>query len=352
MVPPFTYQTMPSRIVFGPGSRSAVGNEIDLAGGRRALVLSTGAQRGLAKDIAESIGQRCAGLFCEAAMHVPVEVTERALASFRDAEADCIVAVGGGSTIGLGKAIAYRTGALQVVMPTTYAGSEATPILGQTENGHKTTFRDPLLLPGVVIYDPELSTSLPVRMSVASGLNALAHAVEGLYAKDRNPVTSMMAVEGIRALKSALPRIVHNPTDLAARSEALYGAWLCGTTLGTVGMSLHHKLCHTLGGSFDLPHAETHAILLPHTANYNEFAAREYLRPAAALFGGCLAAGLYELADELESPLALREIGLKRADLSRAADLAIQNAYWNPREVTREGVLKLLEDAFEGRPPN
>jgi maleylacetate reductase len=152
------------------------------------------------------------------------------------------------------------------VIATTYAGSEVTPILGETEGGLKTTKRDPRILPEAVIYDPDLTLGLPVGMSVCSGLNAMAHAVEALYAQDRNPISSWQAIEGIRALKDALPRIVAKPDDADARSRALYGSWLCGTVLGTVGMALHHKLCHTLGGSFDLPHAETHAILLPHSA--------------------------------------------------------------------------------------
>jgi maleylacetate reductase len=258
--------------------------------------------------------------------------------------------LGGGSTIGLGKAIAYRNAATQIVVATTYAGSEVTPILGQTENGLKTTLRDASVLPEVVIYDPQLTLSLPVALSVTSGLNAIAHAVEGLYAKDRNPVTSLTAVEGIRALRDALPRIVRTPNDIAARSGALYGSWLCGTVLGAVGMSLHQKLCHTLGGSFDLPHAETHAILIPHTAAFNE-AAADALRPAAALFGGDLGAGLYDFAKALGAPLALRDLDLPESALDRAADIAVKNPYWNPRPVERDGVRALLQEAWRGSRP-
>lgn len=351
MVDPFTYVTSPSRIVFGDGSRRQVANELATAGARRTLVLSTPHQRSHAEEVADDIGNNTAGIFSEAAMHTPVEVTCAALRVFEELDADSVVAVGGGSTIGLGKAIAYRNDALQVVIPTTYAGSEATPILGQTEDGVKTTVRAASVLPEVVIYDPELTLSLPVPMSVSSGLNAMAHAVEGLYARDKNPIVSLMAVEGIRALKSALPRILHAPTDTEARGEALYGAWLCGTVLGTVGMALHHKLCHTLGGSFDLPHAETHAVLLPHTVAYNELAARDQLKPATALFGGSLGTGLYELAEELGAPLALKDLELRRCDLESAAEIAVWNPYWNPREVTRAGILQLLSNAFDGAPP-
>lgn len=347
----FTYQVNPARIVFGPGALARVAEEVTGQGCRRALILSTPLQKPDAERLARQLGGMAVGVFAEAAMHTPVEVTERALVVFRETEADCVVAYGGGSTIGLGKAIAYRNGAPQVVVATTYAGSEVTPILGQTEGGIKTTIRNAAILPEVVIYDPDLTLGLPVVMSVASGLNAMAHAVEGLYAQDRNPISSMMAVEGIRALKRALPRIVANPEDRDARGEALYGSWLCGTVLGSVGMALHHKLCHTLGGSFDLPHAETHAIMLPHTAAYNEAAVPEQLVPLATMFGGKVGAGLYDFAASLGAPLALKDFGLAEADLDRAADLAVKNPYWNPRPVERTAVRDLLQSAWAGTRP-
>ncbi len=347
----FTYQINPARIVFGPGTLARVAEEIMGQGCRRALILSTPFQKADADQLSQQLGRLSVGVFAEAAMHTPVEVTERALAAYAATGADCVVALGGGSTIGLGKAIAYRNDAPQIVVATTYAGSEVTPILGQTENGLKTTVRDAKILPEVVIYDPDLTLGLPVAMSVTSGLNAMAHAVEALYAQDRNPVSSLMAVEGIRALKEALPRIVADPTEAAARSQALYGSWLCGTVLGTVGMALHHKLCHTLGGSFDLPHAETHAIVLPHSAAYNAAAAAGALQPAADLFGGSVGGGLYDFAASLGAPLALRDLGLQEADLDRAADLAVRNPYWNPRPIEREAVRALLQRAWAGTRP-
>lgn len=347
----FTHTNAPSRIVFGVGRSAEVGQEMARADVRRALVLSTPQQADMAKAAAEALGASAVGVYTGAAMHTPVDVTEDAMRVFKECGADCVVSIGGGSTTGLGKAIAYRNDAFQIVVPTTYAGSEVTPILGQTENGLKTTVRDASILPEVVIYDPKLTIGLPVAMSVTSGLNAIAHAVEALYAQDRNPISSMMAVEGIRALKCALPRIVADQADAEARADALYGAWLCGTVLGAVGMALHHKLCHTLGGTFDLPHAQTHAILLPHTATYNEVAARDELLPAAALFGGCLGTGLYELAEDLGAPLALDELGFGEADIPKAAAQAVRNPYWNPREVTVDGVTDLLARAVHGRAP-
>ncbi|GAB4261265.1 MAG: maleylacetate reductase [Pararhodobacter sp.] len=348
----FTYTVNPARIVFASGASLRLAEELDRAGCSRALVLATPFQKTDAEALAARLGDKAAGVFAEAAMHTPVAVTERAMAAFEASGADCTVALGGGSTIGLGKAIAYRNDCTQIVVPTTYAGSEVTPILGQTENGLKTTVRSASILPEVVIYDPDLTLSLPVGMSVTSGLNAMAHAVEGLYAQDRNPVTGLMALEGLRALRDALPVIVANPADAGARAEALYGSWLCGTVLGTVGMALHHKLCHTLGGAFDTPHAETHAILLPHTAAYNEPAARDELAPAAALMGGSLGGGLWDFARSLKAPMSLKDLGLSEADLDRAADIAVKNPYWNPRPVERGAIRALLQDAWSGVRPN
>lgn len=351
MISSFLYNTNPARILFGQGALASVADEIRGQGCHHALVLSTPFQKMEAEALARQLGGLSAGVFAEATMHTPISVTEKAVSAYKAAEADCIVALGGGSTIGLGKAIAYRNDAPQIVIATTYAGSEVTPILGQTENGIKTTVRDAKILPEVVIYDPNLTLNLPVRMSVTSGLNAMAHAVEAVYAQDRNPISSMMAIEGVRALRDALPLIVADPRNAEARGNALYGAWLCGTVLGSVGMALHHKLCHTLGGSFDLSHAETHAVVLPHSASYNAKAAAEAMQPLANLFGGSVGGGLYDFATSIGAPLALRDLGLQQAQLDSAADLAVKNPYWNPRPVERDAVRALLQRAWEGARP-
>jgi maleylacetate reductase len=352
MIERFSFDINPGRVLFGSGTLGAVTDEVERIGAKRALILSTPFQRADALKLAEQIGPFAAGVFSEAAMHTPVAVTLDAMKAYEASGADCVISLGGGSTIGLGKAIAWRNDAPQIVVATTYAGSEVTPILGQTENGLKTTIRHPKILPEVVIYDPQLTLELPVPMSVTSGLNAMAHAVEAVYARDRNPVSSMMAVEGVRALRDALRVIVARPRDLAARSDALYGSWLCGSVLGTVGMALHHKLCHTLGGSFDLPHAQTHAIVLPHSAAYNAEAAADALQPLTDLFGGPLGGGLYDFCRSLDAPLALKDLGLKEAQLDRAADLAVQNPYWNPRPIERDAIRALLQHAWEGVRPD
>lgn len=347
----FICKTNPARIIFGQGSISQVGAEVARLGRKRALVLATPFQRAAAEQLAASLGVAAAGVFSGAVMHTPVSVTEEALVIFKNVEADCVVSFGGGSTIGLGKAIAIRNDADQIIVPTTYAGSEVTPILGETEAGLKTTKSSPKILPETVIYDPELTIGLSVKMSIASGLNAMAHAVEALYAQDRNPIASLQAIEGIKALKDALPIIITTPSDITARTKALYGSWLCGTVLGTIGMALHHKLCHTLGGSFNLPHAETHAILLPHSVAYNEEAAAKELAPIGDMFGGSAGGGLYDFAASIGAPQALRDLGLMESDLDKAADLACKNPYWNPQPIERNAIRILLQHAWAGTRP-
>lgn len=348
----FTYAGNPARILFGSGRSAEVSSAVEALGCRRALVLSTPHQKADAEALSERLGPLSVGVFSGAVMHTPIDATETALKVVRDADADCVVSLGGGSTTGLGKAIAYRTDLPQVVVPTTYAGSEVTPILGQTEGGRKTTVRNASILPEVVIYDPDLTLGLPVGMSVTSGLNAMAHAVEGLYAQDRNPVSTLMALDGLRAFRDSLPVLVTSTHDADARAEALYGAWLCGTVLGTVGMALHHKICHTLGGSFDTPHAETHAVMLPHTAAFNAGAAQVELAAAAELFGGSIGGGLWDFAKSIGAPLSLKDFGLTEADLDRAADIATENPYWNPRPIDRTSIRTLLQQAWEGVRPD
>src|ERR1700761_5387271 len=306
---PFSYTSLPSRVIFGSGTVAGLGDEIKRLGCSRALILSTPQQEAEAKALAGGIGPLAAGLYANATMHTPVHVTEQALMVAKDLKADVTVALGGGSTTGLGKAIALRTDLPQIVIPTTYAGSEATPILGETKDGLKTTQRSLKVLPEVILYDVDLTLSLPVGLSVTSGMNAIAHAVEALYAQDANPIPALMAEEAIGALAHALPVIVKEPKNIEARSQALYGAWLCGICLGTVGMALHHKLCHTLGGTFDLPHAETHTIVLPHAMAYNAPAVPEAaMKIAHALGASDAAQGLFDLARRLNTKLALKDI--------------------------------------------
>jgi len=352
MTRPFVFPGLTTRVVFGHGTLAQVPDEVARLGRARALVLSTPEQEAAARALADRLGPAAAGVFAGAAMHTPVGVTEEAVAAFRAVGADCVVSLGGGSTTGLGKAIAVRTGADQVVIPTTYAGSEMTDILGETAGGEKTTRRDPAIRPEVVVYDVDLTLTLPVGLTVTSALNAIAHAMEGFYAPDRNPVTEALARDALPAFRRALPVLVADPRDRAARADALYGAWCCSTALGYVSMALHHKLAHVLGGSFGLPHAETHAVLLPHTTAYNEPAVDGLLAPIAETFGeGSAGRGLWHFARRLGAPLRLSDLGMAEADLDRAAEIATRNPYANPRPVTRDGIRQLLQQAFDGNCP-
>ena len=349
---PFVFTALPAKVIFGFGTLARVADEIRELGCRQAMILSTPHQQAEARALAKQLGELSVGIFAEATMHTPTDVTERALEAVRAVGADCTVALGGGSTIGLGKAVALRTDLPQIVVPTTYAGSEATPILGETAEGRKTTQRTLKVLPEIIVYDVDLTLTLPAALSATSGMNAIAHAVEALYAKDANPIISALAEQGITALARALPQIVREPKNREARSDALFGAWACGTCLGAVGMALHHKLCHALGGSFDLPHAETHTIVLPHAAAYNTPAATEAMaRVARSLGADDAAQGLFGLARGLGAPIALKDIGMPESGLEQAAEIAAAAPYWNPRPIERDAIRALLDDAFHGRPP-
>jgi len=346
----FTYASLPTRVVFGKGSLASLEEEITLLGASRALVLCTPNQRADADAVTRRLGSRCAGVYDRAVMHVPIETARDARAEAMRLGADCAVAIGGGSTIGLGKAIALEHDLPILAIPTTYAGSEMTPIYGITEAGVKKTGRDARVLPRTVIYDPDLTMGLPLDMSVTSGMNAIAHACEGLYAPDANPVMSLLAVEGIVALARHLPRLLENASDEDARSACLYGAWLCGTVLGHLSMSLHHKLCHTLGGTFNLPHAETHTVMLPHVLAYNRDAAPEAMRRIAGALGSDDAAhGMQALSRSLRAPQALRDLRMPVEGIERVIELTLTHRYANPRDLEAGALRRLLEDAWEGR---
>jgi alcohol dehydrogenase class IV len=343
------YQAQPVRVVFGAGSLAQLGPEVRRLGAKRVLMLSTPGRAQMVRDAAQDLP--LAGIFAEAQMHTPLELAEKARARAAELGADCCVAVGGGSTIGFAKAIALTSGLPVIAVPTTYSGSEMTTIWGVSQGGAKKTGRDPRVAPKTVIYDPTVTLGLPPATSAASGMNAIAHCVEALYAHDGNPVVSLVAEEGIRALASALPKVVSNGNDLEARSEALYGAWLAGMSIATTSVALHHKLCHVLGG-LGLPHAETHSIVLPHAMRYNAQAAHEAMGRVARAIGAADApAGIWDIQQALGIPMRLADIGMKEADLERAARSAVEAPYPNPRKVEYAPVLELLRNAWQGRRP-
>ncbi|MEV6057204.1 maleylacetate reductase and hydroxyquinol 1,2-dioxygenase domain-containing protein [Streptomyces sp. NPDC052107] len=348
----FVYTSHPARVVFGAGTVGRLGEEVERLGCSRVLLLSSGPLAVASARVRQALGGLLAAEFDGAAMHTPVEVTEQALDVLREASVDGIVAVGGGSTTGLSKALALRTGLPQVILPTTYAGSEVTPVLGETRDGRKVTQSSPDILPETVIYDVDFTLTLPLSLTVTSGVNALAHAVEALYSADANPVTDQQALDAISRIARALPRLATDPADVEARADLLHAAWLAGTCLATVGMGLHHKLCHTLGGSFDLPHAETHTVVLPHAMAYNAPAVPDVMRRIADALGVPDApSGVYDLVASLGGPTSLRDLGMPESGLPRAAELATSTPYPNPRELTTEGIAELLAGAWHGRRP-
>ncbi|MGH3167504.1 MAG: maleylacetate reductase, partial [Trebonia sp.] len=286
-------------------------------------------------------------------MHVPVEVAARAREAARDAGADALVSIGGGSATGLAKSIAMTTGLPIIAVPTTYSGSEATAVWGLTEGGRKTTGTDPRVLPRVVVYDAILTLSLSVDMSVASGLNALAHSVDAMWAPSADPINAAFAAEGIRALSAGLPKVARNPDDLAGREEALYASYVSAVAFASAGSALHHKICHVLGGKYNLPHAQTHATVLPYVLAFNGPAAPEAEARIQGSFGSDNALdGLQRLRAALNAPRALADYGFAEADIPAAA-AAILPAVppSNPRPVTAADLESLLRAAWSGADP-
>lgn len=345
----FAFDNPPGRVVFGAGSLATLREEIGRLGLNRALLISTPGRSAWLDSVGVSLGESFAGKFDRAATHVPQGVASQAKAAAESTKADCLIGLGGGSAIGVAKAVALELELPVVAVPTTYSGSEMTSIYGITRDGSKQTGRAPHVRPVLVIYDPDLTLDLPVRVTACSGLNAMAHCVEALYAVDANPLSSGAAMQAIMMLSMALPELARDPRNPVDRSDALEGAWFAGFALGTVQMALHHKLCHTLGGAFDLPHADTHAVLLPYTAAFNRPAAKAEMRAVADMLDADDApSALLRLATDIGAPLSLSSLGFDERDIDKAARLAVERQYPNPRAVTEEGIRDLLAAAFHG----
>ena len=348
----FVHQGMASKVIFGSGVADQAPAAAAELGCRRVMVLATRSQEAGAERLMQQLGPAGAAVFARAAMHTPVEVTEAAMAIVASANVDGLIALGGGSAIGLSKAIALRTDLPQVVIPTTYAGSEMTPILGQTQAGAKTTQRSPKVLPETVIYDVDLTLSLPSSVSVTSGFNAMAHAAEALYSRQGNRLLSAIAEECIRVMARALPRIVVTPDDPEPRADALEAAWLGGRCLAEGGSALHHRLCHILGGAFDLPHAETHTVLLPHVLAFNAAAAPGAIRRLGLALGvEHPPQKLFDLAQSLGAPASLGAIGMPRDGVDGAIDTLLTDPVWNPRPLEAKPLKAMLRRAFDGARP-
>jgi len=313
------------------------------------MLVSTPGRTVLVDRAKEILGALVVESFDRAVVHVPAHTAAEARAAAEGSRADILIALGGSSAIGVAKAVALALPLPIIAVPTTYGGSEMTPIWGMTRDAKKETGRDPRVQPMVVIYDPDLTLSLPARITAASGMNAIAHCIEALYAPDATPATTAAACEGLRLLASSLPRLAASPGDREQRADALRGAMYAGWSLGHVQMGLHHKLCHVIGGAFDLPHADTHAVMLPYTAAYNRDAASDAMRTAAKILDvEDTPSELLSIAQMIGAPLSLREIGFPEAGLSRAAELALEQRYPNPAPITLEGISILLDAGYRG----
>ncbi len=343
---------LPVRVVHGAGASQRLGEEVARLGAGRALLCCTkgGAKR--VQPLADALGDKFAGIFDGAEPHCPEPVAMAAVEQFNETGADCAIAFGGGSTIGLGKVIAVKTGRPTIAIPTTYSGSEMTAIYGMLIGKEKRTTVDAACRAKTVLYDAALTTSLSAHLTAASGMNALAHCVEALYPQMPNPLAALMAEAGLRALGAGLRGSITTPDDMDARGEALYGAFLGGSVVGLVGIAIHHKTCHVLGGRHGIPHGDSNSVMLPHATAYNAHAAPDAMAAIRRALGGGDAAGaIYDLARELGAPASLKELGMAEADLDEAARLTIAATSWNPRKLDFDSVRQMLDDAYFGRRP-
>jgi maleylacetate reductase len=360
MPEPFVHVGLPSRIVLGPGTLDRVPDEVELLGigigpdrGGRArkesngvLLIATKSVRDEADRLEFALQGRFAGRIDGVKQHVPAERAAAARDKADEVGAAGIIAIGGGSAIGLAKAIALTSGLPIIAVPTTYAGSEMTPVWGETSGGDKTTGTDFAVLPKTVIYDPLLSRRLPLDVTAASVANAMAHCVEATWTSKADPITEVTAVEGVRALKDGLEAALQQPQDLDARSNLLYGASLAGSALASAGTGIHHKLCHLLGGTYNLPHAETHAAVLPQVTRYKAIG-RAKQRLADVLAADDLATGLFDFFTKAHVPTRLKDLGLTE---DQAHDAAKKFAAAHPEE-DPEVIADILLSAWAGTRP-
>ncbi|TDC78603.1 maleylacetate reductase [Actinomadura sp. 7K507] len=341
------HETLAARVLIGSGAAGLVAGEVARLGAGRVLLVAAPSAAAPGDRIAEALGARLAARFGRPAPHTPVAVTAQAMAVVEESGADCVVAIGGGSAIGLGKAVSARTGMPQVAVPTTYAGSEMTPNLGETENGVKTTRRDPALAPGTIVYDLGLTLTMPPGLTRTSAMNALAHAVEALWAPGATMVTDALATEAVDGILGALPEVLDDPSGREARARLQSAAWLAAICLAQTRMDLHHQLAHVLGGAFDLPHAELHTLLLPHVMAFNLPAAPAAASRLTRVTGrDDPVEPVAELARGHDGPRRLSELGVPREALPGLAARVADAPYPNPRQPTADAVTALLEDAW------
>jgi alcohol dehydrogenase class IV len=349
----FTVNPLQSRIVFGAGTAAQLADEVAALGGTRVMIVCTPGAAGRVQPLAESLGDACAGIFDGVETHVPLAVVEAAIDKFRSLDADCLVTFGGGSSVDTGKPITVETGKPAIAIPTTYSGAEMTPNYGIVIDGAKKRHQDPRAQARTVIYDPALTTGLPPHMTATSGMNGLAHCVEALYPAQPHPVAALLAEEAARALAAGLPGSIADADDLDARGQALYGAYLGGTVVTLVGIALHHRTCHVLGGTYGLAHGEANSVILPQVTAFNAPAAPQAMAALARALGtDDPAAAIFDLGQSIGAPSDLKSIGMNEGDLDAVATQAIEFTAYNPQPLEFGPVREMLQNAYEGNRPS
>jgi maleylacetate reductase len=347
----FIYTAVPARVLFGQGRVVELASELDQLGIKRVMLACTRNGAARYRAIIDALGSRCVGVFAAAQPHCPENVALAALEEFKRSQADAVVTIGGGSTIGLGKVIAARCKVPFVAIPTTLSGSEMTALYGMKIGHEKRTWSDPAARARSVIYDPDLTASLPKHETATTGMNCLAHCVEALYPAQPNPIARLLALDAIRVLDRSLPGVTE-VNDVESRAGALYGGFLGGLLVSMVGIGLHHKICHALGGHFDLPHGETNSVILPHVVAFNAPGMPEIIRDIENALGARDAvAAIFELADRIGAPSSLRELGLHQSDLRPIAEEVVATGVHNPTPITVDNIAALLTSAWAGRRP-
>jgi maleylacetate reductase len=352
---PFTYDAIGGRVVFGAGTRHTVAHEIDALGATRVVLIAEADE----PEVSAALGARCVARYSDVVQHVPADKADALAALVECERADGVVTVGGGSATGFGKAVrlafADRPERLAfVALPTTYAGSEMTTIWGRTDGDHKQTGKHASVKPDTVVYDPELTLTLPARIAGPSGMNALAHCVEALYGPGANPIVSLHALEGIRALAGGLPVVCGPHDSLDARTDVLYGAYLAGIALASGGTALHHKTCHVLGGMFNLNHGDMNAVVLGHAVAYNAPAIPGVIAQLGVALGVAPAdvpGTLFDLAAAIGAPTSLAAIGMPADGLAEATARVVAEAAGNVRTPDAPSIERMLAAAFHGHRP-
>lgn len=348
----FEYSPVPSNVLFGENSALELKREVEKLGASRVMIACTKGMVARVDHIIKSLGEMCVAVYDKAEPHCPEHIAMAALDIFKETKADIIVAIGGGSTIGIGKAITLRTNAPLIVIATTPCGSESTPIYGMLVGNHKKTGRDRKVIAKTSIYDPILTTSMSAHLTGTIGMNSLAHCVEALYAQVKSPISDLFAHEGIKALTAGLPASIKNPTDLKAQEQVLYGGMLSGYCVTLAGIAIHHKLCHVLGGNHGIPHGESNSVVLPYAVAYNETAAPKAMEKIMnAMNSKSASGGIYNFATQINVPKSLKELGMNEADLDAAAKETVETTPYNPKPVDIKSVREMLQQAYEGKRP-